>query len=268
VIATIAAPSGTVLTLASPVVVAAGAMGDLTHVRPAWLAGVGAATTRSVALRGSAFARVEEAAAGALLAQPFPSISLERALRRTQPAWSRLPVPVIVSIAARSAADAATLANELAVLPNVAALELCLDGADGGVATGTLTRLVEATAAYGLPVGVKLAIGSDASAQARAAAQAGAAFVVYGRGWPAVFNDGSPATLSGPATFAPMHAALLDLLAAIELPVIACGGVVSAGAARRLLDAGAVAVGIGAALLRDPSAASRIAAELRGSAVP
>jgi len=70
--------------------------------------------------------------------------------------------------------------------------------------------------------------------------------------------------LSGPALRPLALALVADLAAAVSVPVIGCGGIASVEDARQFLEAGALAVQIGAALLADPGAAARIGAELTG----
>lgn len=252
------------MVLRSRVLVAAGALGDLTAARHEWLAGVDAAITRSVGVHAAgAPSRVEECAAGLLTARPYAVQSLDRALRVAQPAWARLPVPVIVSLWAESAAEIATLAHEIAPLPNVVALELNLLSADGSAEGAALVaRATESAAVAGLPVIVKLSPFGDLAACARSAASAGASLLDLGHCWPAVLADGSPAFVCGPTVAPQLAYALQQAIASVELPIVASGGVAMVAGARRLLDAGAAAVAIGAALLRDPSTAARIASEL------
>lgn len=252
-----------VLALRSRVLIAAGALGDLSAARPEWLQGVDAAITRSVGVRAAgASARIEECAAGVLVARPYAVQSLDRALRVAQPIWARMPVPVIVSVWAESAADYAALAHELAPLPNVAALELNLLGEDGAAESPAgVARATEAAAAAGTSLIAKLAPSGDVVACGRAAARAGASTIALGHGWPAVFEDGASASLCGPASAPQTRAVLHELLAGIAVPIVVSAGAVKAADVQRLLDMGAAAVALGAALLRDPSLAARIALE-------
>ena len=70
--------------------------------------------------------------------------------------------------------------------------------------------------------------------------------------------------LSGPAVFPVALRMAWDVYEAVKLPVIGCGGVDSAGAAAEMLLAGASAVEVGAANLRDPWACKRIIEDLPG----
>ena len=100
---------------------------------------------------------------------------------------------------------------------------------------------------------------------ARAVAGAGADAVVLGNALPALMPDGGPGGLSGPAILPVALRCVADVRSALpDLTLVGAGGAASAADVRAFLDAGAVAVQIGAALLHDPTTAARIAADLGG----
>lgn len=70
--------------------------------------------------------------------------------------------------------------------------------------------------------------------------------------------------LSGPAVFPVALRMVWDVYEAVKLPIIGCGGVDSAESAAEMLLAGASAVEVGAANLRDPWACKRIIEDLPG----
>lgn len=70
--------------------------------------------------------------------------------------------------------------------------------------------------------------------------------------------------LSGPAVFPVAVRMVWDVYEAVKLPIIGCGGVDSAEAAAEMLLAGASAVEVGAANLRDPWACKKIIEDLPG----
>lgn len=70
--------------------------------------------------------------------------------------------------------------------------------------------------------------------------------------------------LSGPAVFPVALRMVWDVYEAVKLPIIGCGGVDSAEAAAEMLLAGASAVEVGAANLRDPWACKTIIEDLPG----
>jgi dihydroorotate dehydrogenase (NAD+) catalytic subunit len=70
--------------------------------------------------------------------------------------------------------------------------------------------------------------------------------------------------LSGPAVFPVALRMVWDVYEAVKLPIIGCGGVSSAEDAAEMMLAGASAVEVGAANLRDPFACKRIIEDLPG----
>jgi dihydroorotate dehydrogenase (NAD+) catalytic subunit len=98
---------------------------------------------------------------------------------------------------------------------------------------------------------------------ARAVLDAGASAVVVADAQPAALPDGRPAGLSGPATRPVALRCVTEVCAALpDAEVVGSGGIATAADARSFLDAGAVAVQVGTALLHDPTTAARLAAEL------
>ena len=67
---------------------------------------------------------------------------------------------------------------------------------------------------------------------------------------------------SGPAVFPVAVRMVWDVYEAVKLPIIGCGGVSSAEDAAELMLAGAAAVEVGAANLRDPWACKTIIEDL------
>jgi len=70
--------------------------------------------------------------------------------------------------------------------------------------------------------------------------------------------------LSGPAVFPVALRMVWDVYEAVDMPIIGCGGVDSAAAAAEMLLAGASAVEVGAANLRDPYICKTIIEDLPG----
>jgi len=67
---------------------------------------------------------------------------------------------------------------------------------------------------------------------------------------------------SGPAIRAVALAQTSAVAAAVELPIVAMGGIASAVNARQFLDAGALVIAVGTESFRDPASASAIRDEL------
>ncbi|WP_168929579.1 dihydroorotate dehydrogenase [Nocardioides sp. GY 10127] len=273
------------LTLASPVLVASGCGGtgrELAGYAP--LSTYGAFVTRTITLTarpGGPAPRVLESPAGLLHATGLPNPGLTAFCATELPALVQAGARVVVSVAGESVAEVAEVVSGLARTSGVSAVELALslpDAEVAGVRTPrepfATTRLVEAAVAQ-LPPGVPLLakIWPDpvrAPEHARAAVEGGAAAVVVGGAQPAAFPDGRHAGLSGPAVAPLALRAVAEVVKSLDLAglradVVGCGGIATVADARAHLDAGAVAVAVGSALLTDPTAAARIA---EGLAVP
>ncbi len=272
------------LRLRSPVLVAAGCGGtgrELAAYAP--LAGLGAFTTRTVTSEpraGAPAGRVVESPSGLLHATGLPNPGLDHFLATELPGLVAQDVRVVVSVAVSSAADASALARRLARAPGVSAVEVALAPAGGHAEDPDDDDLFRAREPHeaagvvgavarelprGLPVWAKLR--SDPArvvALARACAEAGAGAVVVGDALPAVLPDGRAGGLGGPAVRPVALACVHRVVAALpHLDVVGVGGVATPADVRAFLAAGARAVGVGTALLHDPTTATRLAAALR-----
>jgi dihydroorotate dehydrogenase (NAD+) catalytic subunit len=98
---------------------------------------------------------------------------------------------------------------------------------------------------------------------ARTVLDAGAGAVVVGNALPAAMPDGRPAGLSGPAIRPLALRCVAEVRAGLpEAQIVGSGGIGDADDARAFLAAGASAVQVGTALLRDPTTATRLVADL------
>ena len=270
------------LLLSTPLMAAAGCLGygfeaseQIDVVR------LGAIVTRGTTLSprsGSPRPRMAEAPAGLLHAIGLQNPGIDAVLDRFAPRWATWQVPVVLSICAASTDDLAALAAR-ADVPGVAALELDLasvdltrDGRPVSLDAGASARATEAArSASDLPLLVKLSpAASDVRAVARAVVDAGADALTCGGGLPAAAVDrvrgrallGGRATLSGPALRPVALRMVAEAAAAVKVPVIGCGGVLSIDDVIDLILAGASAVQMGTALLADPELPLRLADQL------
>lgn len=259
--------AGDALVLPGPLLTAAGCAGDVVaFCRQGWAQGLGSVVTRSIALQPQRMRRgaVRETVAGVLYPAAPVTDRMDTVLRRAAPAWPGLATPVIASIHGTTRDEIAALAAELGPLPGVAALELNLLAPAGEPEDA---RWVEdatevAVAVAGCPIIVKLSPEGDIAVRVAAAAAGGACAAVVGHGRPAALPGVGDARLAGPAIW-PLTLRVIAVAAeAATIGVIACGGVVTEAQARGLLAAGASAVQVGTALLRDPRIAATIAAQL------
>jgi dihydroorotate dehydrogenase (NAD+) catalytic subunit len=176
-------------------------------------------------------------------------------------------VRTVVSVTGRSLGEYAELARRAGGAPGVSALEVSFLGEDPYAAAKALA-VVRRDTPRGVAVLAKVSLGAALLDVCRELVKAGADALVVGHPHAGTVVD--PLTLratrgglSGPAT-APLaldavwrvHEALPDV------PLVGVGGIRSGADALAMLAAGASAVQVGSALLHDPSAAHRVAAEL------
>lgn len=271
------------LPLRNPVMTASGTFGNAVEFARAVDVGrLGAIVSKGVTLRpraGNATPRTVETPAGMLNSIGLQNIGVDAIIRDVAPIWAAWDVPAIVNISAERAGDYVELASRLDGVPGVAAIELNIScpnvdsglefGADPRAAAG-VTAAVRRTC--GLPLIVKLTPNTgDIVAVARAAADSGAdalcvANTILGmaidvRARRPVLARGAGG-LSGPAIRPIILRMVWDVAGAVDVPIVASGGVATGEDALAYLLAGASAVQVGTASFRDPGAALRVLDEL------
>lgn len=258
------------LTLATPVLAAAGCMGyGVEYERLADLSRLGALVTRSTSLRPRRVARpprLIETPAGVLSVGGWPNPGLRAVVERYAPAWESWDLPIILSVVGADPAELVELVELLEGVQGIAGLELNLLESPRPAASVAAVR-----AATGLPLLAKLPPLDDEplAELARAAGAAGADALTVGgpvRGGHADEGSGEllEGWLSGPALRPLALWRVAMVVAAADVPVLAGGGAATPTDGRAFLAAGARAVQVGAALLADPNAAGRIGDALRG----
>ncbi len=240
------------------------------------LAGL-AFVTRSITLdprAGGAMPRVAETPSGLVNAVGLPNPGLEHFLATELPWLVRAGARVFVSIAGSTLGEYAELARRLSRAPGLAGIELNLGAPDQVGANlfevrephhaASVVAAVRREFPADLPVLAKLRPDHSRVVEgARGVRDAGATAVVIGNTVPAAMPDGRPGGLSGPAIGPIALRCVAEVSAAVPgVPVVAAGGIASAGDARRFLALGAHAVQIGTALLHDPTTVARIRADL------
>ena len=254
------------LTLASPLIAGAGAVG----YADAWPPGVtasmfGAIVTPPITWRGrrgQAPPRLAETPAGFVLASGDHNPGYRRVIEDHALDWRRLGTPVIMALAGSTPDDWDRLAAHLEEEPSVAGIELHVPEGVRSVDVNTWVSTVRR--ATTLPLLVKRP-SAQSTALAPAATQAGADALVIGAPPLAVAPAMSGGALvegpiAGPAAF-PFTLRALRAVAALSLglPLIVAGGICRPEDIERCFDAGAVAVQIRSLLWTDPAAAVRLA---------
>ncbi len=223
--------------------------------------------------------RLWEVPAGLMNSIGLPNKGLDGYLEHDLPELARLPVPLIVNVMGFSRDEVARLVAAFAARDEVAALELNVScpNVETGLVMGAdpdeVARLMRAVRPLtDKPLIVKLTPNaSDVPAVARAAVDEGASALslintlrgmaldpATGRPW----LGGTTGGVSGPAVRAIALAQVHSVCAAVEVPVIAMGGVQRGQDAREFLEVGATLVAVGTESFRDPAAGARIAGEL------
>lgn len=266
------------LVLGRPVMIAAGCGGTGRELAPyVDLVGLPFVTrtfTRD-AREGSAGARMAESPSGLLNAIGLDNPGLAHFLAEELPWLVRAGAQVFVSVAGSTLGEYAELARLLGSAPGIGGIEVNVSVPDPRGAgiyearepfhAASAVAAVRRETPSDLPVLAKLRpdVGRVVES-ARAAAEAGATAVVVGNAVPAALPDGRPAGLTGPAIAPVALRCVTEVCDRLpDLAVVGCGGVADAAGARALLGAGAVAVQVGTALLRDPTTATRLVADLQ-----
>ncbi len=252
------------LSLSSPLIAGSGAVG----YGDAWPPGVtadffGAIVTPPITWRprrGNPAPRLAEVPGGFLLATGDHNPGYRRVVEAHDVAWRRLGVPVIVALAASAPEDWDRLAGLLEEETAAAALELHLPHiahrSDAAAWIGAVRR------ACTLPLLVKLPT-PRAVALAATCVSAGADALVIGTAALARAAAADGTLISGPIAGPTAFPLTLYALAAVaelalELPLIAAGGITQREDVQRCFDAGAAAVQVRSLLWSDPHAVSRL----------
>jgi dihydroorotate dehydrogenase (NAD+) catalytic subunit len=264
------------LLLSNPVMTASGTFGYGTEYGQLFdIERLGAIVCKGTTLEpreGNPQPRLVETASGVINSIGFQNIGVRALIKEKAPVWAGWRVPVIVNIAGDTVEENGKLAKMLGGVAGVSGIEVnvsCPNVKAGGAAFGASPALAAAVtaavrAATSLPIMVKLTPNTgDISAVALAVADAGAdaiSLVNSVRGMTIDIEARRPSLgnitggLSGPAIKPLALALVYEVAGAVEVPVIGCGGIVTAGDALEFIMAGAAAVQVGSATFRNPRA--------------
>ncbi len=277
------------LILPTPVLIAAGCAGTgrelsgLVEVRK-----LGGVVTRTITVEsrpGAAPPRIAESQSGIVWNTGRQNPGIDAFIATELPSWTKVGVPLVVSIGGGSLEEYVRLTGALQGQPGVLGIEVDLSGPDDewerpmlGAHVDRVTEIVGAVARMSLvPVFAKAPGGLDVVPIAIAATRAGASVLTLTGSPPAYAVDASSSRpilgggsgwLSGPALKPLTLRAIADVARALpRMPLVASGGIGTAVDAIEAMIAGATAVQVGVAALIDPtspvSIAQGIVAELK-----
>jgi dihydroorotate dehydrogenase (NAD+) catalytic subunit len=264
------------LRLDNPVMTASGTFGygteyaDFVDIRR-----LGAIVCKGTTLEpreGNPQPRLAETPAGLLNSIGLQNIGVEALIKEKATVWTSWEVPVVVNIAGESVDDYARLAARLDKVAGVSGLEVnigCPNVKSGGMEFGTdpkaaasVTKAVRR--ASSLPVMVKLTPNVTSIVEiAEAVADAGAdamCLVNTLRGMAIDVSARRPSLgnicggLSGPAIKPVALYMVYQVAGSVKLPIVGCGGIMSAQDALEFIMAGASAVEVGTAQFVNPRA--------------
>jgi dihydroorotate dehydrogenase (NAD+) catalytic subunit len=221
---------------------------------------------------GNAPPRVAETTAGLLNSIGLQNPGVDWVAEHYAPRFAEWSVPVIVNVAGEDAEDYVQCVRRLENVAGIAGIELNIScpniahGLDFGRDPAAAARLVAAVRGVTRrSLMVKLSPNvTDIAAVARAVQDAGADSVsavntyvglkVHRRTGRPVLPEGTGG-LSGPAIHPLALAAVAQVSAAVDIPVVGVGGIVDTDSALDFFTAGADAVQVGTATFVDPSTA-------------
>lgn len=261
------------LILKNPVMPASGCFAH-EYAQAMDLGRLGALVTKSVTPKrriGNPVPRVAETDAGMLNSIGIPSNGLLYYVDKIIPRYAGVPAPLVASVSADTAEEFAAACEALS-LPGVAAIEANIscpnieaDGRAFAMSPKDTHRAIAQIKRHArVPIWAKLTPNvADIAEIARAAQDAGADALVVANtllGMAIDTRTRKPKLgnvmggLSGPAIRPVIVRMVFQCARAVRIPVIGCGGIMSAADAVEHLLAGATAVQVGTASFLDPAA--------------
>jgi dihydroorotate dehydrogenase (NAD+) catalytic subunit len=264
------------LLLSNPVMTASGTFGYGTEYGQLFdIQRLGAIVCKGTTLEtreGNPQPRLVETASGVINSIGLQNIGVKALLKEKAPVWSGWRVPVIVNIAGDTAAEYGKLAEALDGVKGISGIEVnvsCPNVRAGGAAFGASPEAAAGAtaavrAATSLPIIVKLTPNTgDIAGVAGAVVEAGAdavSLINSVKGMAIDIGARRPSLknitggLSGPAIKPLALALVYEVAGAVDVPVIGCGGIATAGDALEFIMAGASAVQVGSATFGNPRA--------------
>jgi len=264
------------LLLTNPVMTASGTFGYATeYSHPFDIQKLGAIVCKGTTLKpkeGNPQPRIAETACGMLNSIGLQNIGVDALIKEKAPIWANWRVPVIVNIAGETIDDYAKVAGKLNGVSGISAIEVNIScpnidrgGAEFGVNPESAAEVTAAVkAATSLPILVKLTPNtSDIAGIAISVAEAGADAISLINTLKGMAIDtikrkpllgNITGGLSGPAIKPVALYMVYEVASAVDVPVIGCGGIITAKDAIEFIMAGASAIQMGTASFNNPRA--------------
>jgi len=273
------------LKLKNPVITASGTFGFGTELDEYLsVKDLGAITLKGITVdksEGNALPRIAETPAGVLNSIGLENPGIDNFKQEVIPEIATLEVPAIANISGYSVKDFVQLAESLEDEDCIDAIEVnvsCPNIKDGGMAFGTDPEMIyrvtrEVAKVYSGTIIVKLSPNvTDIIKMAEAAVEGGADIISLINtllGMAIDIDKKEPVLantfggLSGPAVKPVALRMVYQIYEAIDVPIIGMGGIMNGKDAIEFLLAGASAVGVGTATLRDPAASVTIVSQIK-----
>jgi len=273
------------LKLKNPVITASGTFGFGTELDEYLsVKDLGAITLKGITVdksEGNALPRIAETPAGVLNSIGLENPGIDNFKQEVIPEIETLEVPAIANISGYSVKDFVQLAKRLENEDCIDAIEVnvsCPNIKDGGMAFGTDPEMIyrvtrEVAKVYSGTIIVKLSPNvTDIVKMAEAAVEGGADIISLINtllGMAIDIDKKEPVLantfggLSGPAVKPVALRMVYQIYEAIDVPIIGMGGIMNGKDAIEFLLAGASAVGVGTATLRDPAASVTIVSQIK-----
>ena len=262
------------LLLSNPVMTASGTFGYGTENSHLFdIEKLGAIVCKGTTLEpreGNPQPRIVETACGVLNSIGLQNIGVDAVIKEKAPIWAGWRVPVIVNIAGESINEYARIASKLDGVDGISGLEVnisCPNVKAGGAEFGTNADsagevTVAVKKATSLPIIVKLTPNtSEIVRVAKAVAEAGAdaiSLINTLKGMAIDITRRKPLLgnisggLSGPAIKPVALQMVYEAAGAVDLPIVGCGGIMTAIDAIEFIMAGASAIQVGTASFSQP----------------
>jgi len=268
------------LKLSNPVIAASGTFGygdEMSTICD--IQRLGAIICKATTLKpcfGNPQPRIAETPDGMLNTIGLQNTGIDVLIRDKAPLWANWHVPVMVNIAGKSIDEYAELAKRLDNIHGISGLEIniscpnvasgCIEFGANPVSAATVTRTVRQSTS--LPIIVKLTPNTnDVVGLAQAVAEAGAdaiSLINTLKGMAIDVKQRRPILanvsggLSGPAIKPIALYMVYQVAAAVDVPIIGGGGIMTAQDALEFIMAGATAVEVGTATFINPTATTDI----------